>query len=149
MLLGGWKSKSSFVYNAATNTWCNAASMSQCRAWTAAALWNGTVVVAGGSDENGTYLNSTEQYDPETNRWSAFKPMLTCRRGLALVAFNNSLFAIGGNDGRERLSSVERYDKVSNNWSMAPVLNQRRNITCAASSNVSKSLNMQFINMTI
>ena len=114
--------------------------MSQCRIWTAATLWNGTVVVAGGYDEQEDIVNSTEQYNPETNSWSAFKPMLTCRQGLALVAFNNSLFAIGGNNGKERLSSVERYDKLKNEWSLAPVLNQSRSATCAASSSVSGDL---------
>ncbi len=143
LVLGGWNRNCSFVYNAATDTWYKAASMSQYRSSTAAAIWNGTVVVAGGFDRLCNTLKSTEQYNPKTNSWSAFEPMLTCRWGLALVAFENNLFAIGGNDDKQQLGSVERYDKVNKNWSLAPDLNQCRDATCAASSSVSQALMLQ------
>ncbi len=111
------------VYDAEEDSWCNAAPMSIKRNLTAAATWNGKVVVAGGEGLNQVVLDSAEQYDPATDRWTEFTSLRTARNGHALVNADGTLFAIGGTNGNAALGSVERYNAESGQWQPAPALN--------------------------
>ena len=126
ILTGGLDNKRSLAYDTTSDTWRQVASLSEERAGTAAALWNGKMVVAGGWNSKDLYLKSVEQYEPESNSWTALPHMLHSRQWLALVCFENTLFAIGGRDGTERLDSVERYNVDTKQWQRVASLNVRR-----------------------
>ena len=40
------------------------------------------------------------------------------RRALAAVAMPDGIYAIGGYNGKDYISSVERYDIIEDNWTM-------------------------------
>ena len=54
--------------------------------------------------------------------------MSTRRSSVGVAILNGYLYAVGGYDGvaRQCLNSVERYDPVSDEWSIVEPMNQRR-----------------------
>src|SRR5205823_3578857 len=68
------------IYDAATNQWITAASLTTERdAHTATLLPDGTVLVAGGANMPPQWLASAERYDPTTNTWSSAGTLATAR----------------------------------------------------------------------
>ena len=133
IVIGREDNKSSFAYDTTSDTWRQVASLYEERYRTAATLWNGKVVVAGGYISTNKYLKSVEQYEPESNSWTALPHMLHSRLRLALVCFGNMLFAIGGLDDTEQaLDSVERYNVDTKQWQRVASLNVRRGYLCGA-----------------
>lgn len=45
------------------------------------------------------------------------------RRALAAVAMPDGIYAIGGYNGKDYISSVERYDIIEDKWTMVADLN--------------------------
>ena len=102
-----------------------------CRAWRRG--WKETLkkrerprlVVIGGHNSDGEFLNSLERYDPSTNAWEeeAVAPMATARESHAVAVLDGKLYTVGGrNDDGGRLSSVERYDPAVGAWeAVAPI----------------------------
>jgi M6 family metalloprotease-like protein len=65
--------------------------------YTATALGNGVVVVAGGRDANGTPLGAVELFDPASARWSLGSSLTAARWGhAAAVKPDGSLLILGG-----------------------------------------------------
>ena len=54
--------------------------------------------------------------------------MSTRRSSVGVAILNGHLYAVGGYDGvaRQCLNSVERYDPVSDEWTLVEPMNQRR-----------------------
>ncbi len=76
----------------------------------ASVLSNGQVLVAGGQNSAGIYLNSTELYDPPTGLWT-ITVMLNSARGFHTVSLltNGQVLVAGGYNGVNYLNSAELY----------------------------------------
>lgn len=93
----------------------------------AVTLADGRVLVVGGVANNGdqAQVTAAEVYDPESGRWSSAGALATARSGFALVALaDGGAIVVGGFGGMAaravgRVSTVERFDPVSNTWSPA------------------------------
>jgi hypothetical protein len=92
----------------------------------AVTLADGRVLLVGGRNTRfglrPVPLPSTELYDPVSRRWGPAGKLATPRRGFALVALADGGAIVAGGFGGAgleavRLSSVERFDPVSNTWS--------------------------------
>jgi large repetitive protein len=109
-------------YDPSADRWTPAGALATPRLdFTATALVNGHVLVAGGDDGQGTTLASAERYDPQTNTWRPAAPMGTPRAGHAATELNfGQIVAIGGirQEGGNGiiLASTERYDFSSDRW---------------------------------
>ena len=118
----------------ASGSWAARTPMPTARAMAAAVTIDGRVYVVGGAMGafNNQSLSTLEVYDPVTNTWSTGAPMPTHRFGLQAAAIDGHLYAIGGyqhsvvggGDAYTLLAAVERYDPLSNTWTvLAPMPN--------------------------
>ena len=95
-----------------------------------AAALGGKLYVAGGLAARPTgdeVTGAVFAFDPTRQSWTVVEPMPTPRWRLRLVAAGGFLYAIGGQsaDGRT-LSTVERYDPRTNNWSAGRPMREAR-----------------------
>jgi len=67
-----------------------------------------------------------EAFDLKSNVWSPMKPMLTARGRFSTAQKDNWLYACGGCNGHAELSSVERYDALTDQWTYMPELTIKR-----------------------
>lgn len=111
------------IFDPATNSWSTAGSMLHSRALQSAVVLNsGTVLVAGGYDDDLHSTNSAELYDPGTGRWTATGPMHATRADFVMVRLRDGrVLAAGGRDGPSAgpvhaTSSAEIYDPSSGRW---------------------------------
>lgn len=86
---------------------------------TATLLLNGKVLIAGGMEENGVWLDSAELYDPAKGRFSLIGKMSTQRAGAtATLLPSGKVLIAGGTDGSgKNLASAEIYDPDTNTFS--------------------------------
>ena len=61
-------------------------------------------------------MNSAERYDLAQGEWEVLPNLREHRRALALVALPDGVYAIGGYNGKDYLSSVEKYDASKHAW---------------------------------
>lgn len=85
---------------------------------TATLLANNKVLIAGGMERNGIWLDSTELYDPETGRFAPAGRMQSRRAGaMAVLLGNGKVLIAGGTDGSGKsLASTEIYDPATNSF---------------------------------
>lgn len=100
-----------------TNSWTSISPVSIGRKFPGTESLTGRVYIVGGNDSNNTRLRSVEMYTPSLDQWVTVAPLLQPRSGLGTVVMNGHIFAIGGHDGKGPLSSMERYDPLTNKWS--------------------------------
>jgi hypothetical protein len=88
-------------------------------AHTATLLGNGKVLIAGGMERNGLWLDSAEIYEPATGRFTPAGKMHAQRAGAtATLLPNGKVLVAGGNSGSGKsLANAEIYDPVSNSFS--------------------------------
>lgn len=79
---------------ATTDSWAIRTSMPTGRGLLAAAALNNKIYAIGG--ENGSYLDTVEEYDPVSDTWTAKASMSTPRSGLAAAVVSNRIYAISG-----------------------------------------------------
>lgn len=81
-------------------------------AHTATLLQNGRVLIAGGMERNGVWLNSTELWDPDNERFIPSGMMFARRAGAtATLLPNGQVLIAGGSDGSAtNLASAELFD---------------------------------------
>jgi hypothetical protein len=79
------------------------------------AVYNGLLYAVGGDSGSG-FLSSVERYNGSA--WSSVASMVTARRDHDVAVYKGYLYAVGGEDNTgSPLSSVERYDSVTDTWS--------------------------------
>lgn len=120
---------SSELWDPRTGTWSSTGKLAEARSAAAAVtLADGRVLIVGGvsSLESAPIQQaSAEWYDPNTGRWSPAGSLGTARSGFVLVAMSDGGALVAGGFGGlgtssyTRLSTVERFDPVSNTWSAA------------------------------
>ena len=89
----------------------------------ASVFLNNSVYVLGGYDgKNGSFLNSCEQYDVEKDEWKTISPMMIAKCAFGATTINNRyIYTIGGYNGKERLSTIEKYDYKIDKWILIDV----------------------------
>ena len=99
---------------AAAPSWSYTGSLNTGRAWhTATLLFNGKVLVVGGSIAN-RVLDSAELYDPATGTWSFTGSLNVARWGhTATLLPNGKVLIAGGSDAKGLLASAEIYDTAT------------------------------------
>jgi N-acetylneuraminic acid mutarotase len=120
------------VFDPATNTWTQVASLHTARAaHSATVLPDGTVVVTGGQAPSGILsgiLGSTELYDPVANTWSPGGSLHVARAGHTASLVGGKVLAVGGTStivtyvgafGTYVTATAELYDPATNKWSSA------------------------------
>jgi large repetitive protein len=116
LIAGGVRSEVSIgtveIYNAADNTILPVPDLLSPRAnASAAALYDGTVLVSGGYGADGKPLSTTEIYDPR-NGMSVVGPMLRQPRAghtSYTLPNNGQVLIVGGTDGQNSLATTEIY----------------------------------------
>ncbi len=97
---------------------------------TATLLPNGQLMVAGGTDATGQFLNAIEFFDPFTGTWSAGPPMNIPRAQHSATLLPNGKVLVAG--GALSFTTnfatpiTELYDPVTNSWSLAGNFNEAR-----------------------
>jgi hypothetical protein len=90
---------------------------------TATLLPNNKVLIAGGMERNGVWLDSAELFDPATNRFASAGRMLSRRAGAtATLLPSGKVLIAGGNDGSKTLASTEFYDPAANTFASGPAM---------------------------
>lgn len=110
-----------YVYDPATDTWAEQASMSTPRGALSVTEHDGKLYAIGGFDRK-TNSAAVEVYDPKRNLWVSRAALPTPRDHLATATVAGKLYAIGGRrDGayRHNLSVTEVYDPVTDQWKRA------------------------------
>ncbi len=109
---------------------------------TATLLPNHKVLIAGGMERNGVWLDSAELYDPASGRFAAADKMASRRAGAtATLLPNGKVLIAGGNDGSGRsLSSAEIYDPAMNTFVRAGEMNSPRGHAAAITLKTGKVL---------
>jgi N-acetylneuraminic acid mutarotase len=104
------------VYDTQTDTWNQAAKLTNATSYSAAAVTEGFLaplrIYLIGGFANGEFSGRTAVYDPQTNAWSSADSMPTPRAYLSLVEINDVLYAIGGFDGKSWLGTIEQFKPV-------------------------------------
>jgi hypothetical protein len=95
---------------------------------TATLMPNGRVLVAGGMERNGVWLDSAEIYDPMAGRFAETGNMHAQRAGAAAILLENGKVLIaGGNDASGKsLASAEIFDPATNAFSTAGSMSSPR-----------------------
>jgi hypothetical protein len=95
---------------------------------TATLLEGDKVLIAGGMERNGVWLDSGEVFDDATGRFIATARMSSRRAGAMAVALPDGKALIaGGSDGSDRnLASAEIYDPQTNSFSLTGSMNAPR-----------------------
>lgn len=97
-------------------------------AHTATLLPNSKVLVAGGMERNGVWLDTAELYDPAANRFTPAGKMLSRRAGaMAVLLPNGRVLIAGGTDGTGKsLSTTEIYNPATNAFLPGPAMTSPR-----------------------
>ncbi len=112
------------IYDPKANRWSMTAPMGVPRLDQSVTLLpDGSVLVAGGTDDRLAILKSTEIYDPTQDRWISAAPMGVARSGhVATLMANGDVLVVGslGDDTNRfvnpSLTSAEIYDPRTNMW---------------------------------
>lgn len=113
------------VYDPAADRWTFGAPMKMGRVQAGAAVLDGLLVVAGGSDCPlpawdqgsdfcGSLIATVEAYDPATDTWTSRAP-LPLPGAASLAVSNGRLYALVSNSA-EQLSAVYEYDPAEDTW---------------------------------
>ena len=88
------------------------------RLHTATRLQDGKVLVVGGRDNDGNFLNSAELYDPATGAWSITGSLSTARIAhTATLLQSGKVLAAGGGVPPSPPNTAEVYDPATGTWS--------------------------------
>lgn len=86
----------------------------------AAVYLAGYVYVIGGFDgTQNLFMKTCERYNMERDKWKQVASLNTARCAFSASPINaRFIYIFGGYDGLRRLDSVEKYDRIEDNWSI-------------------------------
>jgi hypothetical protein len=132
LVLDGNILSSAEVFDETTGAFSPAGKMATARmGFTATALNNGTVLVAGGLDDRGNVLDTAELYEPAARKFTAVSNTMSDRRMFhtATTLLSGKVLVLGGatNLSGDTTSSADIYDPASNSFTPAtfPMDHQR------------------------
>ena len=110
-------------YDPATKTCKQLEALPYCVSGMATANWLNRILLVGGLNRNGRYLDTVIMYDVDTQRHHILPKMQKKRAYCTAVVVDKKLIVMGGADERSsRISSVECYDFQTYTWSdMTPM----------------------------
>jgi hypothetical protein len=116
-VLGPWTAAAPFEGRSPSGRVDRTGSMTVARAaHTATLLPSGRVLISGGMNGNGSFLDSAEVYDASTGVFRPTGPMRTARVGHGAVLLRNGrVLVIGGGRGVNR-TLAETYDEATGQW---------------------------------
>ncbi|MGB0952427.1 MAG: Kelch repeat-containing protein [Planctomycetota bacterium] len=136
------------IYDPVLGTWTNTANMAKYRAGaTATVLPDGRVLVAGGTEGNGSHelhdvadllgtaLKSTEIYDPVTDTWSFGSNMTEFKAGAMAITLSDGRWLVSGGVTHTLLFGIpipdfsnnqQVYDPTTGNWSNVANMKDKR-----------------------
>jgi kelch-like protein 1/4/5 len=119
-------------FDPATKQWSHVAPMSTQRSTAGVAVLNDRLFAVGGRDGS-SCLRSVEAYSPHTNKWNFVANMCRRRGGVGVGVLNGLLYAVGGHDSpavsnpnQSRMTCVERYDPLTDEWTLVASLSTGR-----------------------
>ncbi|KAI9563037.1 hypothetical protein GHT06_010494 [Daphnia sinensis] len=128
----GWSYLNSVErWDPVTRQWSFVAPMNSQRSTVGVAALNGKLYAVGGRDGS-SCLRTVECYDPHTNRWTLVAPMSKRRGGVGVAVAHGFLYAFGGHDApasnpsAARFDCVERYDPLSDSWTIVTSMKNGR-----------------------
>ncbi|XP_064476961.1 beta-scruin-like isoform X2 [Ornithodoros turicata] len=113
-------SDTTFCYSTTERTWTRRATMRQCRAFHACAVWKDQIYVIGGRDDTGRLLGSVDVYSPMLDAWSHLLDLPRCLMGAAAATYKGRLWILGGVTSARR-SSRGKPDTVQDSVSVVDV----------------------------
>jgi WD40 repeat protein len=121
------------LYDPITGRWSDTGSLNERReAHGATLLPDGTVLVAGGSNNREVFLASAELYDPASGTWTFTGPMTASRSQFTLTLLpNGQVLAAGGYTLNNILKSAELYDPATGIFTRTGDMNDRRAVHTA------------------
>lgn len=99
-----------------SGTWYAAASMSEKRSYSGAAVSDAQKIYVMGGACNSRHLASAEMFDPEQNVWTPMPDMPTARSYLGAAFLDGFVYAVGGFNGLSHLRTVERFNVNKQEW---------------------------------
>jgi len=92
------------------------------------AVYNNSIIVMGGVDEEESPLASGLQFSPETNSWRPLQGrLLEEKRGLGLAVVGGEMIAVGGeNRDDDNLEMVMKFESNSQPWQQIQSMGSRR-----------------------
>jgi hypothetical protein len=117
----GTVSNQTLVYDSINDAWATHAPMPFAIADESAAIYEGRIYVAGGSDDI-TAVNYFQIYDIASDTWTTGPPVPTPIAGTAMAAYNGNVYVAGGNANGVVYSTLFVYNIASNTWSTGPSL---------------------------
>ena len=121
------------VYDPATNTWSQRASLPVRRDHIAVAVYDGKIHAIGGRVEN-FFQNTTlhHVYDPKSDSWSTRARQPTPRSGASAGVLDGVIVVIGGEGDRGVYGENEAYDPKTDTWHVLTPMAVPRHGTGAA-----------------
>jgi hypothetical protein len=106
------------IYDVDTDTWTEAAPMSEKRInHTVTLLLDGRVLVTGGGKVDPPFSKTAETYDPGTDTWTTIAPMTVSRSFHTATLLEDGRVLVVGGSGKRLLA--ELYDPITDVWSSA------------------------------
>ena len=100
------------IFDKTTNSWIQLKPMKQCRADSSSVVYNGHVLVTGGTSDGKNIVSSIEQFSRNVNPlvppcWSDFSVNLPkALRGHRTVLYNDRMLVVGGYDEEKKSSDI-------------------------------------------
>lgn len=105
-------------YDPSTNTWNSKAPMTKGRNHSSSAVVNNKLYVIGG-EHQGSELSSVEQFTPDLGNWNIKASAPYGRSSNVTVEVNNIIYTVGGdNGGSTATDNLQKYDPVTNTWTL-------------------------------
>lgn len=100
------------------------------------ATLNNRIYVIGGEDEYSNITRTVYSFNKNESQWTRRADLIYARYNCAAVTANNGtgnyIYVIGGLSSRSALDTVEKYDPVSNQWSLVCNMPIEFNSKCVA-----------------
>ena len=127
-VLGGTRLET-LKYDEKTNAWSELAPIPALRLDPAACAVGSDVYVIGGHTQFGSFFPTADvyKYSVDDNEWRTVSPMPGPRALHGACVLGGMIYVVGGRDAANiRLSTVLRYDPLSDSWSAVAAMSQIR-----------------------
>ncbi len=127
------------MYDSKLNQWSLIAPLNKLRFGAAAATYDKTVYVFGGSEGYTNYHDDVEEYNRRSDKWTLLDlHMSVARNSLAAATVGNTVYLLGGWNG-ERTDVVECFDFATKKFTKRKPLPSARCFVAAVGVRVSSS----------
>lgn len=135
-----YSSVEAYAAGANAESWVEVAPMSRPRIGLAVCTHSRLLYAIGGFDGH-RRLADVESYNPDMNVWIPQQPLRISRSGAAAAPLAECIYVVGGYasdsmEGAMQLDAVERYDTLTQQWTLIKPMNSRRSaLSCVTLDN--------------